>query len=327
MPKFLDILGKGWDYALESQAVIGLVAGGLAIISTIYAVRIAFKNRLHIRRIEKPNDPDLEAALDLENREFGRNVGEEIDDVRRWLEELRREKKKKQKKWDEYRIILKHNGAVIGTIYASYCLTAKMLFLSYIVIDDKSPVALHCARSRLVKGLLKMLQRDGYEWEGIVGEAEEKKRDNRSGKIRNHASGVMSNFQSIIKDFSKIKNAPVLCRLGIKYVQPYQQPVQIVSGFDKVEDVSDTNQWLLYLSRDPSEIVAKEGLLFINRQRIMQILKFIYLDVYGDSHVNDKDYREHLRSEIEKYEEVLPEIVQVTTDCKGRDIKHYWSIQ
>ena len=84
--------------------------------------------------------------------------------------------------------------------------------------------------------------------------------------------------------------------------------------------MSDINQWLLYLSRYPSEIIAKNNLLFIERQRIIEILNFIYLDVYGDAHEENEDYRKHLNDEVEKYKEILPELVQVTTDCRGRDI-------
>lgn len=326
IPVILNALRSGWDFGLDSttQAVIGLLAGGLTILSTIYLVWRAFKNRLHIRRVEKPNDPDLEAALDLEDRYFGSNVGEDIDDARRWLRELRQEKKKKINKWDEYRIILKHKGSVIGTLYASYCLTAKLLFLSYIVIDRSSDLAKHCGRDRLIYAMLRFLRRDRHSWEGIVGEVEEKKRDERSGKIRNHAIEVMSNFQSSIEKFSKKAMNSVLCRLCIKYTQPYLQPEQIESGFDGSDDASDINQWLLYLSRVPSEIVAEEEILFIRKKRIMEILRFIYLDVYGDAHVENEGYRKYLSAGLKKYEEVLPELVQVTTDCRGRDMKQKW---
>ena len=232
MTTIFDALRKGWEYGLDlsTQAIIGLLAAGLTIAGTIYAVWRAFKGRLRIRRIEKPNDPDLEAALDLEHRHFGANVGEDIDDVRRWLRELREEKRKRINKWDEYRIILKHKGDVIATLYTSYCLKTKLLFLSYIAIDYASSVALHCGRDRLIHALLKLLSHDGYDWRGIVGEVEEKKPDRRTGRIRNHSVETMSNFQSSIEKFSTEATAPVLCRLCIKYMQPYLQPEQIDTG-------------------------------------------------------------------------------------------------
>lgn len=175
----------------------------LTIAQITYQFVKVFKNRLHTRRIEEPTDLDLEAALLLEENEFGENVVEDIDDCRRWLSEQKNEKKLHKNKWDEYQIIVKHNMAVIATLYASYGIKAKLLFLSYIVIDHTSEAALHYGREKLICELLRCLRRDRHRWEGIVGEVEELKLDKKTDKAKMHAVQVMDNFQTQIKRLFK----------------------------------------------------------------------------------------------------------------------------
>jgi hypothetical protein len=75
-------------------------------------------------------------------------------------------------------------------------------------------------------------------------------------------------------------------------------------------------QWLLYMPRDPGSIKFANGVSYISKELTLDILRFIFLQLYADAHIGDAAYLAHLEQELDKYAKSLPENVEVTRNAR-----------
>lgn len=265
----------------------GAVVGGLIT----YWVYEWYKGRTYVKRISKVDDKDIDGFLDLYDRLFDESVRLSPEEILRWIEQDRLGGRGKSRIRRDYLLVCKIGDKVVGFLKAIYSYRSRYMFVAYYGVDKRSPQARAIASTVLVRALLKLVQRDIKDCQGLVFEVEapdpslaKSENARRKARIR------------LFKEVARRWHYRVY-GIGITYLQP-EMPT------DPGEVAEETRLELLYL---PLGQNVRRGSL--TKAQVINILQFIYLEIYSPSFEGDpgrhEQYQLYLRSLLRRYESGL----------------------
>lgn len=287
---------------------IGSVAGALAVIPFALDMYKRHADRLHVRAIVDPDDPDLVSVWEMQINHFSRDVADDIEQIRNWVATSKSQRLKGDRQYKFVVLALKHERAVKGYLYAYYYASTATIFLGYIVIDRETidPADINRAALMLLGRMLQECDATGTPWQHVITEVEaDMTSDNRAAKAK------LVRFQSAAKKLSEAAGKPpvVVYKLPIDYRQPVLRPEDLDNAASK-----SLPQWLLFCSRDRETFVSADGATFARRETISSLLKTLLLFAYADAFEDAANYRSYLQREYDRYVRDLPETLKLEHD-------------
>lgn len=284
--------------------VIATILGGALSGPFVLEAWKKWYERLCVKRIVDPDDDDLQSICEMQGTQFSDDVADSYEDMRRWVAEALEDG---QSDLIDILLALKEGNLVSGYMYAQYYKSSQYLFVSYIAIDKSSIAAKKEGAQCLYSGLISLCLKHGYAWKAILAEVEESKK-----KRSNHGKTLMTNFSHAIRKLAPQFGADCrLYRLMVDYVQPILRPDEIIEGRESSPEMT---QWLLYIPRNTADVIVRQqDKTFIAKDTAADILKNIFLNVYGDAYKEPK-YRNYLASQLKRQIDCLAELVEVRAD-------------
>jgi hypothetical protein len=175
----------------------------------------------------------------------------------------------------------KKDSELFGFIFATYYLRAKLSFVSYLVINDKIKEARTIdIQDRLVAQLFEFENKQFKQIQGVVAEVE----------YDNNTSNDRSNKK--IRDFKALSRT-----FGYKLWTLWDVPSKEPDPSPATSSSANERQIVLLYIRTKNNPKSKSNEP-PTKAEIENILKFVYLNVYYDSHIDDdnlcKKYRTYL---------------------------------
>ena len=277
--------------------VLVAVLGGLIVYLIGYIVYgwwTRWTRRICIRRITSPGDRNLEQMCELHDKSFPKkDVKDSCDNIIRWLEEMESVRRGGKSDFEEYLLVAEIGSDVVGYLLAQYY--PKYFFISYLAVGkEHNATNKKEAAEKLIKKLLKLARANHPGFRGLVAELEEDKAEEQMRRFRMLAKKV--------------------CFRAYEVCTPYKQPRLLPTT-----DLPPIPQSLLFFpgdNRDVGETLTKE--------EVLEMIRFIYLDVYGDSYKDDpeedEEYRGYLTGLYNEYKNTLSEYIPVRSLEKRRRV-------
>jgi len=299
-------------------AVAGqIIAAAAAAIAVWQGIVYFFLNKIRVIRLTNPDCAELRELYELHERKFKGHILDEFQELRRWIGEAN----------DKNSIVVdmifaaKHMTDVVGYLFATYYRGTPYLFISYIAIDDDNKVAKKSACFELIKELYDYTKRRHYHWEAILSEVEEfkiKTKNSKEIEDKFHARGMLQIFHGHISELSKkcqvhLAVFHILC----DYRQPALRPEDIAQYYGA--DPRDYRQWLFYIPKNNYGVEGDGNGLFLSRETVAAIGKFIYNNVYHDAFRDNIAYEEYLKNMELAFESRLTNRIAITTDSRRNE--------
>jgi hypothetical protein len=290
---------KGIPMSLEVTSILDNILGGVfASLLTSIILWIGyrmFQNRLYTKRIIKPNDQDVEKLIEVYEAVLPSNYRSPATDIVRWLEEYQENRKDPNHTLEEYWLVGKVNGRVVSFLFFQYYVDSKFLFISYLGVDKRELREGKLASKTVLAEFCKRLEKELRECRGIVYEtAAPKPGDSPEEKREKLARN------KLFKCYAK--------QLGF---HAYEIEINYVAPKISIETNAFFEEERLALSYIPLKAVPREHTL--PKDEVMDVLHFVYVQVYGDSYKDDeekdKQYRSYLIELLNKERDLLPEKV------------------
>jgi hypothetical protein len=277
--------------------IITTILGGLIVAFLAFLASQAYKNRIHVRRISKPNDKDFNQLMHIYEQLLPANERSSPEDIIRWLNEYDIKRKDPNHTLEEYWLVGKIEGIVVSFLFFQYYTDTKLLFLSYYGVDKNAQEKHHLATGAMLEYFQKRIRKQLSQCERIVYETEcPASEDSRETKRRKKAR------IELFKAYAK--------NLGFT---AYQIDIDFIAPRLDIEKDTFFDEEHLALSYIP--FITSPRLHSIKKQEIIKILYFVYCQVYGDSYTEDEEkdkrYRAYVASVLEYYEATLPEEIKL----------------
>lgn len=292
--------------ALAELAVQKVAKGAVNVIGNLL-----FDDRIAVKRITDPQDIDFQKALDTYDERIPEDVmlprdvifclvknafeTTKIKEVDKKPLSIWNSKLSSKSTLQEYFFVAKIKSNVCGLLWFQYYPERRLIFISYVVVskkfkDRKGPIA-----AGLIQELGRLLKTELSECEAIVTEVEmasalssEKMRKNNKARVR------------LFKQLGRQIN------IQIKIPQiEYKQPHLVF-----YDETPEKEMHLLYAwtnsTREHQELTRDEYIRF---------LRFVYLDVYADTPLDDPsseiEFQNYLSIFFEKRKLGIPERIPV----------------
>jgi hypothetical protein len=277
--------------------IITTILGGLIVAFLAYLASQFYKNRIHVRRITKPNDKDFNQLMHIYEQLIPDNERSSPEDIVRWLSEYNIERKDPNHTLEDYWLVGKIEGVVVSFLYFHYYTDTRLLFISYYGVDKNAQEEHHLATGAMLEFFQKRIRKILSQCEGIVYETEcPAPEDSKEAKRRKKAR------IELFKAYAR-KLETTAYQIDIDYVAPRLDT-------DKNTFFDEEHLALSYIPFKTPSILNS-----IKKQEVLKILYFVYCQVYGDSYTDDeekdKDYRSYVASVLEFYEATLPEEIKL----------------
>src|SRR2546423_1530864 len=106
------------------------ILSGLIVALLVYLASQAYKKRIHVRRITKPNDKDFNQLMHIYEQLLPANERSSPEDIMRWLKEYNIKRKDPNHTLEEYWLIGKIEGMVVSLLFFQYYTDTKLLFIT-----------------------------------------------------------------------------------------------------------------------------------------------------------------------------------------------------
>ncbi len=275
----------------EVQQYITLVGGVLGIVATIVGFVMwlwkKWRVTIRVKRIVTSQDPDFADLCRLHQRLFSDHVADDYMDLERWLDEDSEARKRGDKRLDDMLFVAKSGAAVVGYLYAQYYADTRLVFISYIAIDDEARLPKNKIVICLFRKLIRYLESMSYDWRAITGELEEYKSGTRHSALL-HARTLMIVFQQSLRKLAQSYGIDTdLYRICIDYHRPILRPDEIGTT---IVDAS-FNQWLAFVPRNKDELISSGTSVFIQNNLAADVLRLILLETYADAFKDNATYK------------------------------------
>lgn len=253
------------------------------------------ENQFYTKRITSSDDEDVYKLINLYEMVMPDNYRSPATDIIRWLDEYQENKKNPDHTLEEYWLIGKFNNQVVSFFFFQYYLDSKFLFISYLGIDEHALHKNGLAAKTVLAEFQERLQHELQECRGIVYEiATPVPNDTNKEKINKWAR------KKLFKMYAK-KLGFAAYELGLEYVAPK-------ISTDPDASFEEERLALSYIPLKKFPIDAS-----MPKDEVIEILLFVYLQVYGDSYNDDptmsQTYKSYLSSLLDDYIAKLPERV------------------
>jgi hypothetical protein len=262
---------------------------------------------LTVKHITDPEDIDLFAIWELQEREFADEIADNHHDMQRWIPEIDKNYAQDgDDKFDDIMLALKLLDDVVGYLYAQHYVNRQIIFISYLGYDENIREARHGkGPTELLKKLVQICQRSPRPpWKAIVAEVEQFKRG-RS----NHARDLFVKFRWYERGLQELLGtAGKLFILDFDYIQPAAKPIDIGKS------PSDSQiQRLLLFARDVNSLdKTPTGNYVLPGDEAVKLFDAVISCVYGDAHRDDEGYQQYLRDTLASYRPHLESGVSLT---------------
>ncbi|MEX2227562.1 MAG: hypothetical protein WEB52_14055 [Dehalococcoidia bacterium] len=297
-----NIGAAGPDWLTSPFTAWGLLvlAGLLGTLLAMLAYdRIRARKSVRVRRMKKSSDRDVEAMVELYERLFAEECRVDSAEVVSWLDEDRALRKTKTHTCLHFFFVGKVNDKVVCMLKAIYSTEWKFLFIAYYGIDTTENLARRRCAPDMLKALGRLVTKELRGCRAIVFEVQapdqrlsEKQNAERKARIR------------LFRETAR--------RLGINIFKvdvDYLQPQMVVAANGKY---SEESMALMYAPLNATPIAQGN----LSRAAIMEILRFVYLEIYRPIFRHDaaKDfaYQSYLNSLLNLYEADLPDSCALT---------------
>lgn len=236
-----------------------------------------------VRRIVSTEDDHLGAALDLHERLFDEAVRDSSEDIRRWVGEMEAARRDgTHLSLDEFLLVATRKSETLAYLFAQYYISSRYLFISYLGVDKTKREARAQGARTLLDALVDEIRCVHPDCRGLVSELEFGKARPLKILYRRHARRLGLRAYQVCVD----------------YTQPRLSPHS---------DAARSSQVLLFI---PLDLQSKSTL---SKGEALSILRFILLEVYGDSFQHDPRlndaYRSQLQATFAEFERTLPSTV------------------
>lgn len=254
---------------------------------------------LDVKRVVEPDDPDLMAALALYERSIPPTEQDKADSILRWFKEVAEETREHRCKLVDYFLVARYRGTVCAFIYAHYYPSSELMFISYLVVDRKIPVARgSAASSLLLHNLLREIQKKARACKGVVFEVDRPGLSAEAERYRRRAR---------IRLFERLGSAAGITVRGLDF--DYRQP-----QLDLWEEGHPEEPMTLMYGRLGRFSIQQ----VISRSEVARAVEFVYSEIYGDHFEHDArldaEFRQYVASLYQQIVATLPEKVPVLTD-------------
>ena len=217
-----------------------------------------------VRRIRRPDDPDLASALDLYSKRIDGDFRFEAADIVRWIEDDFRRREKTADDPRDYFLAAKFHQKVKAFVLLHYYPRRKIAFLAYMVVDRNSAgLGLDELSIRLVEKISSLLSHDRLmrNCEMIVFEVEDPRKSPKPKQLHNIAR--IQRFCTLAATQSFTLRA---------FDVPYLQPVL------GLPDGAKSEEPLLLISARRRTKKERPNV----DSELREILDFIYFDLYPE---------------------------------------------
>lgn len=258
--------------------IVVTVGGGAAW----YYIQKALENRISIKRIESSSDDYVAGVVDLYKQHFpddGTNYSP--DEVVEMMDAKFEERRIAEAENINLAAVLKNE--VLGFIFCHFYPESRKAIVSYIAV--KGGIAIHRKTSlELIKRLKKILTKN-----------------NQCDSLFFEIQGFDTN-KGLRRLFTD--RADSIALKVRKFVFDYQCPkISMAEGAHE----APFSLFCVGLREDFPDLISK--------QKMIEVLEFIYLECYGDLYpISDElfyKHREHLKEIVDNYEKTLPDLIPV----------------
>lgn len=283
--------------------IINILGGVLAALLTsaiTYFLYKFYKNRIHIKRIINPKDKDLDQTIGLYEalivEEYRSSVS--VIDIVRWLEEYQSARDDPNHALQEYWLVGKLGNQVVSFMYFQYYLDSKFMFISYYGVDKQAQMENNIISKAMLENLRKRISSKelkdcrGILFEIAAPDPKEEKKLNRHKRARKQL------FMSYAR------------QLGFT---AYELDIDYIAPKNSLESDALLEEEFLSLMYIPLKQLPRQKAML--KTEALEILHFIYLQLYGDMFMSDeaKDekYKAYVSSIMELYEATLPDEIEL----------------
>jgi hypothetical protein len=289
------------------MTAVAAAVGAAGAIPLLLGLWSWYSNRLHVKHITDPDDPDLIAVWELQTESFRPEIADDLNEMRSWVAGSSGRNSLGDHHYTFVVLALKERQTICGYVYAQYYESRRIIFLSYLVLSRSKMKSVHAAQKgavMLLRILLRKCSRRGAEWQAVVTEVEEDPvHNNRSARAK------MALFQNAAKKLSAEagRSAVPVFKLPLDYVQPALRP----------EDISATRarpnrQWLLYAPRSDKGLVTVDGKYFMTKTTTAHLLETLLMYCYADTFPDSPEYQHYIKGEFDRYLGSLTERTELT---------------
>jgi transcriptional regulator NrdR family protein len=237
-------------------------------------------NPVVVRLVRKPDDPDLDAALQLYDKRIPDEHRFQASDIIRWLNDDRRTRRKSKDLPTDWFLVAKYRRRVCGFMLFHYFPRTQMAFFAYMVIVNTPGIPLNAVSSSLCSMASRLL-RTRRELKGcrtLLLEVDDP-RTAKSVKRRDECLARVRRFCTLAE----------MQELSMRALDIEYRPPKI-----SLRDELDPQPPLLLLFASPARQTRNED---VDRAEVERILSFVYMDLYPEGYStvpseNDA-YRQH----------------------------------
>ena len=260
---------------------------------------------MHVKHITDPDDDDLFAIWELQQRDFSDEVADDYHEMQRWIREIKTNYAQKgDGKFNDIMLALKLQDNVIGYLYAQHYVNRQIIFISYLGYDENVVEARQgIGPTELLKKLVELCK-SARPWKAIVAEVEQLKRgrNDNSRQMFVRFKRYERKLQELLGTSGK------LFILDFDYIQPAAKPI------DVGKNPTDAQiQRLLFFARDVNSLdKTPTGKYVLPGNEAVKLLDAVISCVYGDAYRDDEEYQKHLRDTLASYRPSLERGVSLT---------------
>lgn len=277
-------------------AILSLIGAVIATIVATYLYDTKIRDRIYVKRVLDMDDVDIPRLLELYVDLFPEeSCNYSSDDIVEMIEHQSHGPEFGEVTAEDFILVAKYKGDVIGFLFCHYYPERKKAIISYYGIDKSVLEARRKAAHALLKSLKKHLSSKGRVCDYIFFDVDPPETALNDGeKVRRRAR------ISVLKQSARAFQVKAYF-INFEYMSPK------ITMADVTKE-TPLNLMVVPMSGRISNPISKENLL--------EFLRFIYMDCYGDYYeVTDpkyKSFRSHLFAMLRKYKKTLPTEVSIS---------------
>jgi len=291
-----------WKVFEAGLRLVGRLLGLLRKIPVVDDVLGRFQRRLLnpvvIKQVRNPDDPDLDAALDLYRKRVPNDQRFEPSDIVRWIREDRIRRIRNIS--SDWFIVAKYRRRVSGFVLFHHVRSAQLVFFAYMVVANTPGLAVNAISRALTFEIAHLLtkRKELRGYRGFVLEVEDPRKE--TGRRREESLARIRRFCTLaeMQGFS-------LRALDIEYKQPKLS----------LEDLDNTERPMLLLSARTRQAEAETT---DHRPEAEELLRFTYTNIYPEGYSDDagenRAYQDYCARLLERETAKLPAQV-VSLSC------------
>jgi hypothetical protein len=293
----MGVVRDAYDVALEIlrslKNIINTIRRVPAVDDFFDRIEKRFLNPVVVQRVTDPRSRDLLSALELYERRIPDEQRFESADIIRWLREDRQQRRTRYGPRD-YVLIAKFRKKVCGFSLFHFYHTRSLIFFAYLVAA-KGPGTPAGISESLIASITKLLRKKPLrQCKGLILELEDPRRGGTSD--RNHSLARIRLFSKLAEMYGFTLRA-----VDIPYLQP-----------SLTHSAEDGQAQLLLMCAYPVDGAAS-GIM--RKAELINLLEFIYLELYPDGYSADveesEQYRVTCKAALERLTAQLPDTVKM----------------